>query len=179
MSIYKIILHSYLNDKTELVFVNFDNENDLSKFKRENKIAYDEMAFKKVESLTESLSLLACRDWDYDLNGNYSDSCKHPVIYLATFIDKFGIELLENQFAYEMQNLDLLIQGVQKLADEMIQKAKDEIFEIFEEEKKGDYQKYCDYEDKLFNDSLEDMAKDEMGRWDEEDPTWRIANDID
>jgi len=179
MSIYKIILRNYQNNKNELVFENFKDENDISKFKRENKIAYDDIVFKKADSLIESLSLLAYNDWDYNLNGDYCDSCKHPVLYLATFIDKFGIELLKNQFAYEMQNLDLLIQSVQELAEEMIQKTKDQCFEFLEEEQNTIDHENCDNEGEKYNDLLDDMAEGEMRQWDEEDPTWRIANDLD
>lgn len=76
-------------------------------------------------------------------------------------IEKYGLELLKSEFTnYEIN--EELFKEITKLIDSQI----DEI----EEDDYSENEKYY---------SEKDAAEEEMRRWDEEDPSWRIANDLD
>jgi hypothetical protein len=166
MPIYKILI---VNDKDKYslwVFENFENEDEVSIFKSENEIEGDKITFcQKAESLIDSLSELQFSDI---LIGNYNP----PGFYLKMFIDKFGIGLLKSQFLNELLNLDLLIDKVQELVDKKNEEMENELMETYFEDMENEYVDYPE------NPEI-DAAEEEMKRWDNEDPSWRIAHDLD
>lgn len=170
MPIYKILIVNNKDKYSLWVFENFESEDEVAKYKSENEIEGDKITFcKKAESLIDSLSELQYSDWSI---GNY----EQPDFYLKMFIDKFGIDLLKSEFPNEMLNPDLLINKVKEMADKKYEESEDERMEAYFEYMENESKKeHVDYPE---NPEI-DAAEEEMRRWDEEDPTWRVANDLD
>jgi hypothetical protein len=111
-------------------------------------------AIRKANSLAELLF-----DYCYGYAGkSFEKSVENKY---KEVIEKYGLELLKSEFTnYEIN--EELFNEIRKISDSQI----DEIDEEDYSENKNHY-------------SEMDAAEDEMKKWDEEDPSWRIANDLD
>lgn len=169
MSIYKILIVNNKNKYSLWVFEKFENEDEVSIYKSENEIEGDKIVVcQKADSLIDSLSLLQFSDL---LDGNYNA----PDFYLNMLIDKFGIDLIKSQFLNEFLD-PLLKEKVEERVDIMYDKTEYERNKAYLEFVENEMEHGCvDYTE---NQEI-DAAEEEMKRWDDEDPSWRIANDLD
>ena len=77
------------------------------------------------------------------------------------------MELLKSQFSNELLDLDLLFEKAEKLADDMRDNLISEFHQSDDDDNRGPN-----------SDTQIDASEEEMRRLDDEDPSWRIANDI-
>lgn len=152
----------YIDDRKEqygdLFIENFNTEEEKIQFINDNKSTNDKVTCHKAEKLTDVLLSLMLYYNQY--NGSEYQSVE---AHYKSLVEKFGNDLLLKEFPNEEFNQDLI----------------DEI-----EELESEYWKEEERNQTAENDYPEgnpelDAAEDELRRWDDEDPTWRVAHDLD
>jgi hypothetical protein len=136
----------------------------------------------KVESLIETLASIVKYDLECSLcwrsKHNFEIKDKQVQFYLESLLNKFGHEKLQKEFPLEMLNLDLIISEVNKIlkiATIDYQKQMEE----YEKQMMEDNEKYNDELAERYHNIQMESADRELRVWDTEDPSWRIANDLD
>lgn len=166
MAIYIILLNNLEEEYSETIFENFESENEVLKFKNENEFGGTKIAScVKAESLAVLLSEAL-----FDFSFSYGERLPRTFWFKLLEQKKIGMELLNSQFPDELLNLDLLFEKVERLIDDMEDDLREEVHQSEMLQIEGDDSNH---------DAQIDAAEEEMKRWDEEDPSWRIANDLD
>lgn len=158
MAIYLIYILDRKGQGGDLFIENFDTEEGKIKFINDHKDTSDKVACPKAEKLTDVLLSLIL--WYNPYNGSEYQSVES---HYKSLVEKFGKDLLLKEFPNEEFNQDLI----------------DEV-----EELESEYWKEEERNQTAENDYPEgnpelDAAEDELRRWDDEDPSWRVAHDLD
>lgn len=158
MAIFLIYIFNRKEEYADLFIENFNTEDEKIKFITDNKNTNDKVTCHKAENLCDVLVSLMVFYNPY--NGSDYQSVKS---HYVTLVEKFGKDLLLKEFPNEEFNQDLI---------EEVEKLEEEYWKEEERNQTGEN----DYPEG--NPEL-DVAEDELRRWDEEDPSWRVANDLD
>ena len=136
----------------------------------------------KVESLIKTLAGIGIYDLECSLGwhskGNFEIKDKQVQFYLESLLNKFGHEKLQKEFPHEMLNLDLIISEVNKIL-KIATIDYEKQMEEYEKQMMEDNEKYSDELAERYHNIQMESADRELRVWDTEDPSWRIANDLD
>ena len=136
----------------------------------------------KVDSLINTLAEIGIYDlqcslgWHSTRNSEIND--KQTQFYLESLLNKFGHEKLQKEFPHEMLNLDLIILEVNKIL-KIATIDYEKQMEEYEKQMMEDNEKYSDELAERYHNVQMESAGRELRVWDTEDPSWRIANDLD
>ena len=109
---------------------------------------------------------------------NFEIKDRQVQFYLESLLNKFGHDKLQKEFPHEMLNLDLIISEVNnilKIATIDYEKQMEE----YKKQMMEDNEKYSDELAERYHNIQMESADRELRVWDTEDPSWRIANDLD
>ena len=136
----------------------------------------------KVESLIKTLADIGIYDlecsWGWRSKLNFEIKDKQVQFYLESLLNKFGHEKLQKEFPHEMLNLDLIISEVNKIL-KIATIDYEKQMEEYEKQMMEDNEKYSDELAERYHNIQMESADRELRVWDTEDPSWRIANDLD
>jgi hypothetical protein len=136
----------------------------------------------KVESLIKTIADIGIYDlecsWGWRSKRNFEIKDKQVQFYLESLLNKFGHEKLQKEFPHEMLNLDLIISEVNKILKIATINFEKEM-EKYEKQMMEDNEKYSDELAERYHNIQMESADRELRVWDTEDPSWRIANDLD
>jgi hypothetical protein len=181
---------NYISEKEDLNIHNCNYRIDESKkfngfyigFMDNNNDYISYLNIYKVESLIKTLAGIGKYDLEcslgWHIKRNFEIKDKKVQFYLESLLNKFGHEKLQKEFPHELLNLDLIISEVNKIL-KIATIDYEKQMEEYEKQMMEDNEKYSDELAERYHNIQMESADRELRVWDTEDPSWRIANDLD
>lgn len=136
----------------------------------------------KVVSLIDTLVQLEIYDlhclWGYCNHLNCEKKEKQAQFYLEKLINRFGLEKLQIEFPDEILVQELILSKVNKILEIKTIELEKEI-EEYQKAMQEESEKHSDELAEKYHNIQMESADEELRAWDSEDPSWRIAIDLD